>query len=122
MRDIIFRGKLVHTTGTLTWVQGLLTKNVSGEWCIMTEGSPMLYQVDPSTVCQYTGLKDRYGNLIFEKDIIQWEPCCIPRYVDFYEGEFYIFNEHGEPVDDLSRLHDLYGVIGNIYDNPSLFG
>lgn len=116
MRDIIFRGK----TKEGFWVEGFLTTNLRSELCIKLKTSPMFYPVDPETVGLYTGLKDVHSNPIYEGDVLQWEPCCVPRYVEFYKGEFCIFNECGEPVNRLCRLNELYRIIGNIHDNPEL--
>lgn len=87
------------------------------------------YEVDQSTICQCTGLKDKNGKLIWENDII--------RYADMITGIEKIDSiEWNETHASFVRLHrskmglqylniDEFiangcEVIGNIFDNPEL--
>ena len=84
-------------------------------------------EVDPSTICQCTGLKDNNGKLIWENDIM------VAHLDDDYpEDETYIrilWYESGfcskekgsediSPIDKFDQEH--FEVCGNIFDNPEL--
>lgn len=51
------------------WVQGDLIHKEDGKIAILRNGFNVS-EVDPSTVCQFTGLKDKDGKDIFENDIL----------------------------------------------------
>lgn len=69
------------------------------------------YEVDPSTVCQFTGLKDCDGNEVWEGDILQdVDDDNIKYVVIFAEGTFLAKKEDlytGIP------LHECVGSLGN---------
>ena len=68
MREILFRGKRPDNG---EWACGFLVK-MFGAYHIIDEGDENTsYEVIPETVGQYTGLKDKNGNKIFEGDIIK---------------------------------------------------
>lgn len=52
------------------WVQGDLVHKEDGKIVILRNGFNVS-EVDPSTVCQYTGLADCEGNEIWEHDLLQ---------------------------------------------------
>ena len=132
------------------WIQGYL-------YCIwerayicwgMINNIPDMREVDPSTICQCTGISDKKGKLIWENDILM----CHGNSKDLAKavfGEFYVINVetlekvdkvigwHYEVIttDELSKyepfclpmpLTDYYikkcemELIGNIFDNHEL--
>lgn len=127
MREILFKAKTISGN----WVNGLLA-NIGDKWYISNKvGRPFAYEVRPETLCQFTGLCDKYGNKIWENDIVKTvsdiyaqvkfglyttgfalEECNQGFYVDFSD-ETYLRHE-------LGYWNNKVEVRGNIFDNPEL--
>lgn len=113
---------------------------VNGEWIIgnlidfpdgrneiaKTNEDWMIHEVDQSTICQCTGLKDKNGKMIWENDI------CIIRdgTLDEEDGYFRLDWEIDRAMFEFEgtgicvNFDNVYGyeceVVGNIFDNPEL--
>ncbi len=84
-------------------------------------------EVDPSTICQCTGLRDKNGKLIWENDIMEAHlddmfPDDITRTSVVWQKNGWVTIESGsvdrEPLDDFDTEH--FVVVGNVFDNPEL--
>ena len=58
------------------WVEGYLVRSFTGIHYIVKSLDHILnqveiYEVDPSTICQCTGLMDKNGKMIWENDIVR---------------------------------------------------
>ena len=103
----------------------------------MTNDVPNMTEVDPSTICQCTGLKDKNGKLILENDVVE----MYDRNTDYRWRAVVTFgNPNGEytwgwqlkPIGECEANKDILcwidmeesgafcEVIGNIFDNPEL--
>lgn len=79
-----------------------------------------MFEVDPETVGQYTGLTDKDGiTKVFEGDILRDDDAEENGVVVFEEGEFCVVFGNVETHGIADIVHSCY-VRGNAYDNPEL--
>lgn len=80
-------------------------------------------EIDPNTICQCTGLKDKNGKLIWENDIVEYRDCTIERYVVAYENykACFEYQQYGCSIMNFDEMSSVeVEVVGNVFDNPEL--
>ena len=84
-------------------------------------------EVDPSTICQCTGLKDKNGKMIWENDIVEtiYDGKQNHNYVVIWDKDDLGFlatngKEHYETHCEYLGCCEEIIVIGNIFNNPEL--
>lgn len=85
------------------------------------EREPFEYEINPETLCQYIGLKDKNGKKIWENDIVE-----IASEDGYFLCEWdddtarYNLNGDGLTVDFDNYWSYEVEIVGNIFDNPEL--
>ncbi|WP_290095438.1 YopX family protein [Bacteroides acidifaciens] len=143
MRKIIFRAK---KTADKEWVlggyvQAIQTDKETGfnkDTHFVMENNGLANEVDPETVCQYTGLTDKNGRKIFEGDICDFSVFDYNGSDTKYKGVVvytgsrfmlwksekseYYGSDGGFDLDWVVGQDDEFEIIGNIFYNPELIG
>ena len=127
MREILFRAKRVDNS---KWIEGYYVKYESHLNCdcyygIVPTDAGGLYavRINPETLCQYTGLKDKNGNQIWEHDIIKHKRSDTIGTVKWYQEDYVGWCVNDIVIDEQQFTDEMWcecEVIGNIFDNPEL--
>ena len=151
MREILFKAKRIDNG---EWVEGYYTfiNNIhyiytgslrNGGLYVVAE----CFEINPETVCQYTGLTDKNGKRIWENDIVE----CVNKNVVISGGPYHSGYRFGDKLKvkcldsgftllaltnnseipntcgnvknyEFWNMQHFLKVIGNIFDNPELLG
>lgn len=120
MREILFKAKRFDNG---EWVEGYYFQRPNNptkeKHYIVTVGKCQWYEIDPDTLCQFTGMTDKDSDKIWENDIIEMQAYPKGKHrtvVYFKEGKFAVDGTNYCLKDFTIKVK----VIGNKFDNFNL--
>lgn len=145
-REILFKAKRKDNG---EWVEGYYIYHIKRTICplgdsvkpedeqhvIMQDGfsdwnmprNTVVYEIDPDTLCQYTGLTDKNGKKIWENDILKANlDESYPEDITYIkilwnECRFCVNENYSTDIWTLEKWDaEHFQVCGNIFDNPDL--
>ena len=135
MREILFKAKSIDNG---KWFEGCYKKRYNSlgneEHLIFHADSYKVWEyaeIDPETLCQFTGLCDKNGNKIWENDILKtWSDEYVQVKFGLYDtgfasgdcnqGFYAAFPEESCRRHELGYWCKESYVRGNVFDNPEL--
>ena len=129
MREILFRGKRTINGDWVygDFVRGNERKSLRDSIFVYDSETQSFndYEINPSTLGQYTGLTDKNGKRIFEGDIVKTDKFSEPnkQYIIKYDLQFGAFigqDRYNIYFVTFDCDSGEFEVIGNIHDNPEL--
>ena len=130
MREILFKAKRIDNG---EWVEGcyvtsdgksFICMDIVEHYCVI---ALRWFEIDPETLCQFTGICDKNGNRIWENDILMAHlDESYPEDVTYETVEWGVAGWVGHEAGSIDREYidkfDLehFEVVGNIFDNPEL--
>lgn len=131
MREILFRAKRKNwreLSGEEWWVKGYPVIYPSGkaeiyEKCIEPPDILKITEIDPGTLCQYTGLEDKSGKRIWENDIVKHDASDTIGTVKWFKEDYIGWCVDDVQINEQQFTGEMWNeceIIGNIFDNSEL--
>jgi len=133
-----FRAKALTVWGNPEWVEGYYVGRHQ-DVIVVVSGRELWAEINPDTLCQCTGLKDKEDNLIYERDEVvvkgfrphpaaEYDPLAgvfdeyqdLQGFVEYRNGRYYICSGQSEPFDLFGFQSTEITLTGkNIHDVPN---
>ena len=115
MREIFFKAKRKDDG---KWVEGYYYKMWENHYVLwgMNNDKPDMIEIDPETLCQYTGMTDKDGDKIWENDIAKCDDELVTiEWDDDYKAFVVVSDTVRESLGEFEEYD--FEIVGNVFDD-----